>query len=301
MNNMTCPEIILFVAIPIATIIIVWLAYRHQCLLKDRAQRMRDALRHRDFTFRLPTKRLLFGERALQNALNDAGQEIQKLVAHNEIESWQRLSRVLTHEIMNATAPIQSITQAYLANSDIKGTKYEEGIRAIHDTSKGLAAFVESYRKMTQLQQPMFTDIKLFAFVDNISTLYPELNWNIDIPNDITIHADEDLMRQVFINIIKNAVEAEAHSVAIKHVANLNTQGQSATTFYKLQVSNDGHTISDEIAEDIFIPFFTTKKTGSGIGLSFSRQILMMQKLNLSLRERPVSGFNVTFEIENDA
>lgn len=296
---MTCPEIILYVAIPLATIIIVWLAYRHQCLLKDRAQRMRDALRHRDFTFRLPTKRLLFGERALQDTLNEAGQDIQKLVARNEIESWQRLSRVLTHEIMNATAPIQSITQAYLANPDIKGTKYEEGIRAIHDTSKGLAAFVESYRKMTQLQQPMFTDIKLFAFVNNISTLYPELNWNIDIPNDITILADEDLMRQVFINIIKNAVEAGAHFVDVKHVANSETQG--VTTFNKLQVSNDGHTISDEIAADIFIPFFTTKKTGSGIGLSISRQILMMQKLNLSLRERPITGYNVTFEIENDA
>ena len=226
-------------------------------------------------------------------------QDIQKLVARNEIESWQRLSRVLTHEIMNATAPIQSITQAYLANPDIKGTKYEEGIRAIHDTSKGLAAFVESYRKMTQLQQPMFTDIKLFAFVNNISTLYPELNWNIDIPNDITILADEDLMRQVFINIIKNAVEAGAHFVDVKHVANSETQG--VTTFNKLQVSNDGHTISDEIAADIFIPFFTTKKTGSGIGLSISRQILMMQKLNLSLRERPITGYNVTFEIENDA
>ena len=296
---MTCPEIILYVAIPLATIIIVWLAYRHQCLLKDRAQRMRDALRHRDFTFRLPTKRLLFGERALQDTLNEAGQDIQKLVARNEIESWQRLSRVLTHEIMNATAPIQSITQAYLANPDIKGTKYEEGIRAIHDTSKGLAAFVESYRKMTQLQQPMFTDIKLFAFVNNISTLYPELNWNIDIPNDITILADEDLMRQVFINIIKNAAEAGAHFVDVKHVANSKTQG--VTTFNKLQVSNDGHTISDEIAADIFIPFFTTKKTGSGIGLSLSRQILMMQKLNLSLRERPITGYNVTFEIENDA
>ena len=299
MNSMTCPEIILYVAIPLATIIIVWLAYRHQCLLKDRAQRMRDALRHRDFTFRLPTKRLLFGERALQDTLNEAGQDIQKLVARNEIESWQRLSRVLTHEIMNATAPIQSITQAYLANPDIKGTKYEEGIRAIHDTSKGLAAFVESYRKMTQLQQPILTDIKLLAIVDNISMLYPELNWNIDIPNDITILADEDLMRQVFINIIKNAVEAGAHFVDVKHVANSETQG--VTTFNKLQVSNDGHTISDEIAADIFIPFFTTKKTGSGIGLSISRQILMMQKLNLSLRERPITGYNVTFEIENDA
>ncbi|MBO7120586.1 MAG: sensor histidine kinase, partial [Bacteroidaceae bacterium] len=86
--------------------------YRHQCLLRERAQIMRDAIRHRDFSFRLPTRGLFFGEKALQEALNDMGQEIQKLVARGEVESWQKLTRVLTHEIMNATTPIQSISQA---------------------------------------------------------------------------------------------------------------------------------------------------------------------------------------------
>ncbi len=105
---------------------------------------MRDAMRHRDFSFRLPTKGLLFGEKAMQKALNDMGHDIEKLVAHNEVESWQRLTRVLTHEIMNATTPIRSISQAYLSNPDIKDTLYEEGIQAIYDTSTGLAEFVNS-------------------------------------------------------------------------------------------------------------------------------------------------------------
>ena len=117
--------------------------YRHQCLLRERAQIMRDANRHRDFSFRLPTRGLFFGEKALQEALNDMGQEIQKLVASSEVESWQKLTRVLTHEIMNATTPIQSISQAYLKRPDIKGSPYEEGIRAINDTSTGLMAFEE--------------------------------------------------------------------------------------------------------------------------------------------------------------
>ena len=103
---------IIAVAISILAIIalIIFALYRHQCLLRDRAQLMRDAMRHRDFSFRLPTKGMLFGERALQNALNDMGHDIEKLVAHNEVESWQRLTRVLTHEIMNATTPISSIS-----------------------------------------------------------------------------------------------------------------------------------------------------------------------------------------------
>lgn len=276
-------------------LVVVVAIYRHQCLLQDRAQLMRDAMRHHDFSFHLPTKGLLFGERALQEALNDMGQDIQKLVAHNEVESWQRLTRVLTHEIMNATTPILSISQAFLANPHIKGTAYEEGIKAIHDTCMGLGTFADSYRKLTQLQEPVLKLISLNTLCTDISTLYPNLHWNIEIPADLSIHADENLLRQVFINMIKNAIEANARTIGIRHIA----PAKATTAFGKLQVSNDGHTIPDDVAREIFIPFFTTKQFGSGIGLSLSRQLLMMQKLALSLREHPISGYNVTFEIES--
>lgn len=275
--------------------------YRHQCLLKDRARLMHDAIRHRDFSFHLPTKGLLFGERALQEALNDMGQEIQKLVARGEVESWQRLTRVLTHEIMNATTPIRSISQAYLARPDIKGTPYEEGIRAIRDTSTGLATFVDSYRKLTQLQDPVMKDIPLHTFARSLASIHPHLRWNIDISTDIIIHADEGLLRQVFINLIRNATEAGAKTIGIRHIAHPQSPGQDTpAAFFKLQVSNDGHIIPDNVAREIFIPFFTTKPQGSGIGLALSRQILMMQQFSLSLRERPISGYNVTFEIEDN-
>lgn len=268
-------------------IVVTIFIYRHQCLLRDRAGLMRDAIRHRDFSFRLPTKRLLFGEKALQEALNETGHEIEKLEAHNEVESWQRLSRVLTHEIMNVMAPIQSITQAYLEDPGIKNTQYEEGLKAIHDSSSGLAVFVSNYRKMTQLQEPMIADIDFNTFCIGITALYPDLRWVISLPENMTIKADEDLMRQVFINLVKNAIEADAKSIEIR---------QSDDS---ILISNDGHVIPDDVAREIFIPFFTTKSGGSGIGLSLSRQILLRQGYLLSLAQSPAFNYNVTFILES--
>lgn len=284
-------------------ILLFFLAYRHQCLLRERAEIMRDAIRHKDFSFRLPTRGLFFGEKALQEVLNDMGQEIQKLVAHSEVESWQRLTRVLTHEIMNATTPIQSISQAYLKKPDIKDSPYEEGIRAIHDTSTGLMAFVESYRKLTQLQEPVISDVNLLDFSKRVASLYPNLTWKIDIPADFILQADENLLRQVFINLTKNAIEADAHTIALTptksprgetYLSSLTREGKGMGLLF----SNDGHVIPLDVAQEIFIPFFTTKQSGSGIGLSLSRQILMMQNMTLSLAENPMRGYNVTFLIE---
>ncbi|MDE5847594.1 MAG: HAMP domain-containing histidine kinase [Muribaculaceae bacterium] len=262
------------------------LVYRHQCLLRDRARIMRDAMRHRDFSFRLPTKGLLFGERALQEALNQMGHDIEKLEAHNEVESWQRLTRVLTHEIMNVMAPIQSISQAYLSDPDIKDSPYKEGLQAILDSSSGLTVFVSNYRKMTQLQAPVMRDIDFAAFSRSIASLYPELKWEIDGPADMTLRADEDLFRQVFINIVKNAKEADARKIGIRYSES------------RISISNDGHVIPDDVAREIFIPFFTTKPEGSGIGLSMSRQVLMGQGYLLRLAEHSEKNYNVTFILE---
>ena len=296
--------IIIFLAVLAIAAVVYW--YRHQRLLKERAEIMRDAIRHRDFSFRLPTRGLFFGEKALQEVLNDMGQEVQKLVAHSEVESWQRLTRVLTHEIMNATAPIQSISQAYLKNPDIKDSPYEEGIRAIHDTSTGLVAFVESYRKLTQLQEPVISDVNMLGFCKQIATLYPQLKWNIDIPADFVLQADENLLRQVFINLTKNAIEAEAKAISLTPIPSPRrgeTSGRKASLLGGrfeggLLFSNDGHVIPLDVAQEIFIPFFTTKQTGTGIGLSLSRQILMRQGMTISLAENPLRGYNVTFVIE---
>ncbi len=266
---------------------IIYLFFRHQRKLKDRAFMMREAVRNGDYSFKLSTKGLLPGERALQQALNDMEGDIARLVAKHEVESWQKLTRVLTHEIMNATAPISSICQAYLGNPKIQGSPYEEGIRAIHDTSKSLTAFVDSYRKLTQLQEPVIATVPLLPFIESIKALYPHVDWHVSLLGNATINADENMLRQVFINLVKNAIEAKATVIDIRSCG--------PVTLY---ISNNGSPIPADVAREIFIPFFTTKPSGTGIGLSLSRQMLMMQNINLSLADNPMPGYHVTFKIE---
>ncbi len=281
MSTTTTTLIIILAAVIVAAIAF----YRHQSLLRERAWMMQEAIRNRDFQFRLPTRGLFFGERALQQVLNNMGQDINRLVAQSEVESWQRLTRVLTHEIMNATAPIQCISEIYLNNPGIKDTPYEEGIRAIHNTCKGLSAFVSNYRILTQLQKPVPTTFALLPLVQTVASLYPNVEWSVSIPESLSLKTDENLLRQVLINLTKNAIEAGARHVDIRHEHN------------SLLISNNGNPIPPDARQEIFIPFFTTKHTGSGIGLSLSRQVLMMQGMNLLLTDRPVVGYSVSFEI----
>ncbi len=263
----------------------VCLFWHHQRLLRDRAYMMREAIRNRDFMFRLPVRGLFFGERALQQALNDIGQDVSQMVAQSEVESWQRLTRVLTHEIMNATAPIQSISQAYLGMPELQGSPYEEGIRAIHAASTTLNAFVDSYRKLTQLQQPQPTPLPMLPFAELLQGLYPDVQWSIDIPQDALLTADENMLRQAAINLTKNAMEAGAKRMEVRW-----RNGA-------LWISNDGALIPAAIRREIFIPFFSTKQGGSGIGLSLSRQMLMAQNLHLALADTPSPSYHVTFTI----
>ena len=133
----------------------------------------------RDFTFRMPTHGLLPGERAMQETLNQLGETIRQQVNQNEVESWERLTRVLTHEMMNATAPITSISQSLLNRSDVKGTPLEDGIRAIFDTSQHMSNFVVNYRKMSELEKPKMGEVALRTMIDDISKAYPQLAWEI--------------------------------------------------------------------------------------------------------------------------
>ena len=280
-------------------IILIILFIRHQRLLSLRARLMREALRNYDFTFRLPTTLLFAGERDRQNTLNEMGSEINRLLARSEVESWRRLTRVLTHEIMNSVAPIQSITQAYIASPMVKGTPLEEGIKAIYDTSLSLATFVDSYRKLTQLQPADIQPVDLQQFVTSIPALYPDIQWHISLNTPTSAKTDLGMLRQVMTNIIKNAIEAEAHSVDIRLAqCSANDNLQEEDTTLQLLVSNDGQAIAAEVAREIFIPFFTTKKKGQGIGLAIARQMMMACGGNLWLANTPVAGYHTTFVME---
>lgn len=291
------PYYIISVLVILIVVILIW-QWRHQRLLALRARLMREALRNRDFTFRLPTDRLFSGERELQSALNDMGGEINRLLARNEVESWQRLTRVLTHEIMNAVAPIQSITQAYIGSPLVKDTPLEEGMRAIYDTSLGLSTFVDIYRKLTQLQPADIQSLNLPQFINTIKALYPEVEWNINLSGVTTVDTDHGMFRQVITNIVKNAIEAEAHTIDISISYNGSSHADGYKNNIRLLISNDGKLILPEESREIFIPFFTTKKTGQGIGLSLARQMMIACHGNLWLADRPVVGYHTTFILE---
>lgn len=291
------PYYIISVLVILIVVILIW-QWRHQRLLALRARLMREALRNRDFTFRLPTDRLLPGERELQSALNDMGGEINRLLARNEVESWQRLTRVLTHEIMNAVAPIQSITQAYIGSPLVKDTPLEEGMRAIYDTSLGLSTFVDIYRKLTQLQPADIQSLNLPQFINTIKALYPEVEWHINLNGVTMVDTDHGMFRQVITNIVKNAIEAEAHTIDISISYNGSSHADGYKNNIRLLISNDGKLILPEESREIFIPFFTTKKTGQGIGLSLARQMMIACHGNLWLADRPVVGYHTTFILE---
>lgn len=287
----------IYVVIALAVIILLAavLLARRQRSLQLRAHLMREAIRNHDFTFRLPTKGLLPGERAMQETLNQLGETIHRQVSQSEVESWERLTRVLTHEIMNATAPIASISQSLLTRDDVQGTPLEEGIRAIHSTSHHLNTFVDSYRKLSQLQKPVIERVHLANHVKEVVALYPDIQWQCTIADDMTVEADPNMLRQILINLVKNAVEAGAKRIGME-ATHKNKGGESQSAM--LYVSNDGAPIPAEAIRSIFIPFFTTKRTGTGIGLSLSRQMMMRQGGNLSLEDMPRSSYLTTFSLE---
>ena len=284
--------ITLYIIIGVGCLVVGVAYFHHQRKLRLRAHLMQEAIRNQDFTFRLPTNGLLPGERAMQETLNQLGSIIRQQVSQNEVESWERLTRVLTHEMMNATAPITSISQSMLNRTDVKGTPLEDGIRAIHDTSRHLSDFVANYRKMSELEKPVLKDIQLRQMLDDICRAYPQVSWEINVPSGINVNADAGMLRQVLINLIKNAIEAEAQKIVIALINNEETSHNQLLTLY---VGNDGMPIPAENRQSLFVPFFTTKRSGSGIGLSLSRRMMIQQGGMLELAEKPFEGCRAGF------
>ena len=273
----------------------VWFVY-HQRMLRLRAHLMQEAIRNRDFTFRMPTHGLLPGERAMQETLNQLGETIRQQVNQNEVESWERLTRVLTHEMMNATAPITSISQSMLNRSDVKDTPLENGIKAIYETSRHLSDFVVNYRKMSELEKPVLTDVRLHAVIDEISKAYPQLTWEVSVPADLVVRADIGMLRQVLMNLVKNAIEANATKMVVEETDSTAEANSSLFTHhFSLYIGNDGLPIPAENRQSLFVPFFTTKRSGSGIGLSLSRRMMIQQGGMLDLAETPLQGCHAAF------
>ncbi len=215
--------------------------------------------------------------------------DISSDIAENEQESWSKLIRVLTHEIMNTVTPISSLSETLLNFEDVS-KEVRNGLTTISESSKGLIKFVDSYRNLTRVAPPVK---KAFYFKDlaeraiNLTREQAVLNGAIctyeELTDDIILYADEGQITQILINLIKNAIQAEARHIVI-------TAQITFSENIVISVSNDGHPISCESRDEIFIPFYTTKQEGTGIGLSLSRQIMRLHNGSLTLTRSDESG-----------
>lgn len=234
-------------------------------------------------------------------ALNDINNELDE----KEIDSWIRLTRVLTHEIMNAVTPITSLSDTLLGLTEAQASKEEirNGLQTISSTGKGLLSFVESYRKFTRIPTPEPSLFYVKSFIERMVELarhqHPDVRvtFHTDIaPSDLILYADENLVSQVVINLLKNAIQAIESDINTDKEGHINIRAYcNEAEAILIEISNNGPAIPNDIAEHIFIPFFTTKEGGSGIGLSISRQIMRLSGGNLSLLPGKETTFILKF------
>ena len=253
-------------------------------------------------------------------ALSDVSHEL----SNQEVDSWIKLIRVLTHEIMNTITPVTSLSETLLTRvTEDKDLK--QGLETIHKTGTELLAFVNNYRRFTHVPQPQPALFYVEPFLERMAIL---CNHEVEIsvtPKDLLVYADESLLSHVVTNLLKNAVEAFNGQEKLSTERNKqdgNEQGRnkqecrsadlqsaaSKKTLIRLQayanaqesiiidVSNNAGLIPEDVASHIFIPFFTTKPEGSGIGLSLSRQIMRVSGGSLSLHQDKAQGIT-TFRI----
>ena len=229
-------------------------------------------------------------------AFNDINSELDE----KEIDSWIRLTRVLTHEIMNSVTPITSLSETLLSLADTRDEEIRRGLQTISTTGKGLLSFVESYRRFTRIPTPEPSLFYVKAFIDRMVELARHQNkcdnitFHIDIaPADLIVYADENLISQVVINLLKNAIQA----IDTQADGKIEIQGRcNAAEEILIEIKNNGPAIPSDIADHIFIPFFTTKEGGSGIGLSISRQIMRLSGGSITLLQGKETKFILKFK-----
>lgn len=239
-------------------------------------------------------------------ALSDVSHEL----SNQEVDSWIKLIRVLTHEIMNTITPVTSLSETLLTRvTEDKDLK--QGLETIHKTGTELLAFVNNYRRFTHVPQPQPALFYVEPFLKRMALL---CNHEVEIevsPKDLLVYADESLLSHVVTNLLKNAVEAfrekerenkqECRSADLQSAASkkafirLHAYANAQESII-IDVSNNAGLIAEDVASHIFIPFFTTKPEGSGIGLSLSRQIMRVSGGSLSLHQDKTQGIT-TFRI----
>ena len=286
--------IIALVIIVVLTMIVTAVYVRE----KDRKklEYMLDAFEDEEYNFR-------FQENSKFNkTLNRIKWIVERRRQQHEQESWTKLIRVLTHEIMNTVSPIASLSEALSHSANVPEEEREmdvkAGLETIASSSKDLIRFVESYRELAGVAKPILKALMLDTLVNKVIELTSEQCVTSGVccsykpkTEDILIYADESQISRILINLIKNAIQAGAKHIWI--TAEIDSNEQTP-----IHVANDGLPITPESQEQIFIPFFTTKPEGSGIGLSLSRQIMRAHNgtLELTRSNEEKTEFTMTFK-----
>ena len=212
--------------------------------------------------------------------------------------AWEKLTRILTHEIMNSLAPVTSISNTLLHNKE-NAEVLQQGLETIHSTSDRLMQFVDSFRSVTRIPPPKkepFYIVELFGEVASLVNLQG-VELKVDtVPQDTMIYADHGQLSQVLVNLVKNAVEACVMRGGSQWIEMRSRIAQDERVY--IEISNSGGAIPADVAADIFTPFFTTKRDGSGIGLAVSKQIIRLHGGTLTLSQN--SDERVTFLIVLD-
>ena len=263
--------------------------------------------RHVTFTNERGTVQLLIG--ATQITIQDEKltllviNDIENEMDEKEIDSWIRLIRVLSHEIMNSIAPITSLSDT-LSNMHKTSSAFSEeeqeqvkqntinGLQVISETGKGLISFVESYRKFTRIPEPVKESIDLNEFIHRMVILcsmepnFSKITINIQIhPIDLKIYADPNLLGQVVLNLMKNAIQAMQEQT--EGTLSILAEADPVTKIIRIKITDNGPGIPPEIINEVFVPFFTTRTEGSGIGLSIARQIMRAHGGNIKVSSIP--------------
>lgn len=234
--------------------------------------------------------------RSMNEALNAFRSRLyNSVVAEAETEAWQKLIRVLTHEIMNSIAPIISLSETVTERAESNGMNERDygimlqAIQTIHRRSKGLLDFVENYRKLTRIPAPTMQLFPVSALFDDIQKLVPanDVRFVYSIkPSGLRLYADRGMIEQVLLNLLKNAVEACSESLSPEvRVEAFRQDGIPVIT-----ISDNGSGIVPEALDKVFVPFFTTKPGGSGIGLSVCRQIMNRHGGNITVASEIEKG-----------
>ena len=277
------------ILIAAAAALVAWVMAAIYTRTKDirKVSYMMDALEDGELNFRFQDKN------RFNRTLNRIRTIFEKQRQAHEQESWTKLIRVLTHEIMNTVSPIASLSDAMAKSVDENGRSeldIKAGLETISDSSKNLIGFVQTYRQLSGVAKPIRKALDLQELMEGVIALNSGFaassgavcTYHPEEP-DLMIYADEGQISQILINLIKNALQAGAKHIDIE-------AGMDRDDDVIIRVANDGEPIPISAQEQIFIPFYTTKKEGSGIGLSISRQIMRNHNGSIDLEKSDSTG-----------